>query len=122
MHLLKSRLILIICEIFYFVAQIINGFIGDIIVNEITNGFKFNWSLLLTNRTFWLFFILQVVHFIIVFTTKKAEAKVDDSITEAINKSEIELLCIITQRTREGDFKSAHKTIKIFDKIEKKRR
>ena len=122
MRWIRNKILCIIFEIIYFIIQIANIFLADIVLYEVNEGVDFNWTLLLHNPTFWVVVGLQLVHFLSTLITQEKDKKTDEKIIDALADGEISLIDVIIQKSREGDFKSANKAFKMFKKMEKKRR
>lgn len=122
MRWIRNKILCALLEVVYFIIQVANMFLTDIVLYEVNEGIKFDWTSLLKSPIFWIVVVIQILHIVLTSAMQKVEKKIDEEVIDAINKSEVEILDYATQSVKRGDFKSAKKALKTFDYIEKKRR
>lgn len=122
MRWLFNAAICILIELLGIVINIANAFLTNIVIYEATSGFSFDWSLLISNRIFWITLVIQLAYGIITICVHIKNKNSDGRLVEAIEDKEIELLSQVVVYSEKGDFDSANKVIKILDKFEKRRK
>ena len=101
--------------------QVANLFLGNIIVYEVSESTKFDWMKLLKSKLFWFVFIAMAIYYLISYFVNQTAHKADGGLEEEIDRSSIKLLNIATDNAERGDFESSERTIKILNKIRRKR-
>ena len=107
---------------FSIIFQVANMFLANIIVYEATEGIKFNWNLLFTNKLFWIAIACTLIYYAIPLIIKQKSDSVDEALEKAISRGSVSLVHSITESAQNGDFESSKKMIKILDQIQKRRR
>lgn len=111
----------ILVAVFSIIFQVANMFLANIIIYEVTEGIKFNWNLLFTNKLFWIVIVLTFIYYAIPLIIKQKSDSVDEALEEAISEGSVSLVHSITESAQNGDFESSRKMIKILDQIQKRR-
>lgn len=104
------------------IVQVANLFIGNIIVYESTEKVRFDWMMLLKSWLFWLVLICTVIYYAIAQAVKQESEKIDEAVEKAISDSSTEIIKIVTKNAQSGNFESCKEAIKLFDKMQKRRR
>ena len=112
----------ILVAVFSIIFQVANMFLANIIIYEVTEGIKFNWNLLFTNKLFWIVIVLTFIYYAIPLIIKQKSDSVDEALEEAISEGSVSLVHSIAESAQNGDFESSRKMIKILDQIQKRRR
>lgn len=118
----KNKLIVIFSQIFLFVVDTANLFLSNIVIYEVTNRVSFNFKAMLTNKLFWILIVLHILHIIVTISVNLKYSASDKIVEKAIADQQIKILSQVTQHTENGRFENANKTIKIYDKLSKRRR
>ena len=121
MRWLFNAAICILIELLGIVINIANAFLTNIVIYEATSGFSFDWSLLISNRIFWITLVMQLAYGIVTIGVHIKNKNSDERLAKAIEDKEIELLSQVVVYSKKGDFDSANKVIKILDKFEERR-
>ena len=122
MSYIFGKITKILVAAFFIILQVANMFIANIIIYEVTEGIKFSWNLLLTNKLFWIFIVLAFIYYTIPLIIKQKNDSVDEALEKAFSKGSVSLVHSITKSAQNGDFESSRKMIKILDQIQKRRR
>jgi len=95
--------------------------LGNVIVNEASTGFPINWRLIFTNKWFGIAFILQLIVLLSYLLINRITRKTDEELEKAYRTSEIILVNEAAEQAKRKDFTSSKKTIKIIDKLRRRR-
>lgn len=127
MRLLGNIILCIVVELIIFVANLV---LGDIIVYEVTEGVRFDWSALGQNTTFWIVVAFQLVYLIVCLLVRTKDSKADEVIKNALETD----YSLVEQAYEQGmsdlisqavafakvkDFKSAGKTMRLLGEVTK---
>lgn len=101
--------------------EVFNLFSGDIIIYEVTEGIKFDWNALLTNATFWIVIVVEIVYYVsLLFVTQKVKVK-DKALEKAYSKASVKIVGEFTKSVTKKDFESCEKTLEMLDELQKRR-
>lgn len=122
MQWIGNKLLCLFVEIIGLITQTANLFLANIAIYESTTGFHFDFSALLHNTFFWITVVIQVVYFFASLLIRKTNRETDDIVENALRDGSVKLVAQIVSYSEKGDFVSANKAVKIFRKLQKKRR
>lgn len=122
MRWLFNKIVCILIELLGIVINIANAFMTNIAIYEATNGLSFDFGKLLSNKLFWVVLIIQFAYGITSICVHFKSKNSDERLLKAIEDEEIVLVTQIGENVKKGDFDSAHKIIKILDKLQRRRK
>ena len=122
MKIIFGKITKIIIAVLYFIIQIANMFLANIIVYEVTEGVKFDWILLFKSPGFWIVTVITFIYYSIPFIIKQKDNYIDEALEKALSNSSVKIVNSITYSVQNGDFESCKKSLKILDQIQKRRR
>jgi uncharacterized membrane protein len=116
----KTRCILI--EILGIIINIVNAFLTNIVVYEVTGEFSFDWGLLLSNKLFWIVILVQFTYGIITICAHIKNTDSDKRLVRKIETGEIALYRQAVEHAKDGDYVLAQEAIKLIDEFEERRK
>ena len=121
MRIFFNKFVSIAVHLICIAFQLTNCILPSIIVHEATNGVKFDITLLLSNRYFWILLFLQIIYAYITYHETKRTKESDDRLKTAIETEEILLYAHVTDLIKKKEFDSADKAMEMIDKYEERR-
>lgn len=119
MHVIANKWICFLFEFLCTIIQLANSFLTNISIYEASEGVSFDFSKLLSNRTFWLVLVLQIVWIILCVIANRLQAHDDSAVKDAYANGTIALIDHAVDCSKKGDYYSAERTLKILDKLER---
>lgn len=115
------QLINLAIQIIMFVADFALAFYQDIVIYEITEGIRFNWTILINNKPFWILIFGQVIHLLLWLLseqrTKKRIQEENRRLARAIEASEIIIVRSIPGLIEQDRLETANEALNILQRL-----